>query len=82
MKSSDFTAIAKIYGGLAFIGAIPGTPAARELRRGDVVMSVNGMATPDYGAFIEARSLREGSATVRYIRDGIEREAELVWEPV
>jgi S1-C subfamily serine protease len=80
MKSSDFYEIAKIYGGLAFLGGLPGSPAAAELRRGDVVVAVNGKATPDLASFIEARSLREGSATVRYIRDGEEREVELVWE--
>src|SRR5690348_6296792 len=82
MKAADFQTIAKIYGGLPFLGAIPGSPAERVLRRGDVVISVNGMPTPDFDAFIQARELRTGSATVCYIRDGVEREAELVWEPM
>jgi S1-C subfamily serine protease len=80
LKTSDFYEIAKIYGGLPFLGALPGSPAATELRRGDVVMSVNGIPTPDLAAFIEARKLREGRLTVRYIRDGVERQAELVWD--
>ncbi|MET0594502.1 MAG: PDZ domain-containing protein, partial [Polyangiaceae bacterium] len=63
MKAADFSTIAKIYGGLPFLGAIPGSPAERELRRGDVVISVNGMPTPDFDAFIQARALRTGSAT-------------------
>jgi S1-C subfamily serine protease len=59
---------------------MPGSPAERaQLQRGDVVVSVNGIPTPDIVAFIHARSTREGAATVRYIRGGVELEVELVW---
>ena len=80
MPMSDFFQIAKIYGGLAFLGALPGSPADRaRLRRGDVVVAVNGCPTPDLSAFLRAREQRDGSATVRFIRDGAENEVELVW---
>lgn len=79
MKSKDLTEIARIYGGLAFLGALPGSPAEAELERGDVVIAVNGMPTPDISSFLKARGLRVGGASVRYIRAGVEREAELVW---
>jgi S1-C subfamily serine protease len=83
MPMSDFFQIAKIYGGLAFLGALPGSPADRaRLRRGDVVIAVNGSPTPDLAAFLRARQEREGGATVRYIRDGAENEVELVWNSV
>ena len=80
MKSSDFYEIARIYGGLPFLGALPGSPAEAELQRGDVVLSVNGMPTPDLAAFIEARKLRQGGATVRYVREGVEKQVDLVWD--
>jgi S1-C subfamily serine protease len=81
LKVRDFFEIAKIYGGLAYLGSIPGSPAEKaRLRRGDVVLAVNGMPTPDLAAFLEARGLREGGATVRFVRDGVESEVELVWE--
>jgi C-terminal processing protease CtpA/Prc len=80
IKIGDFFQIAKIYGGLAYLGSMPGSPAERaRLQRGDVVVSVNGIPTPDIVAFIHARSQRDGGATVRYIRGGVENEVELVW---
>jgi S1-C subfamily serine protease len=79
MKSKDFHELARIYGGLAFLGALPGSPAEGELQRGDVVVAVNGVPTPDVMSFLEARQLRANGATVRYIRAGVEREADLVW---
>jgi S1-C subfamily serine protease len=81
LKSGDFLAIAKIYGGLAYLGSLAGSPADRaHLRRGDVVLAVNGIPTPDLEAFLLARGQREGGATVRYVRDGVEKEVELEWE--
>jgi S1-C subfamily serine protease len=80
-KLSDVFAMAKIYGGLAYLGSISGSPAERaRLRRGDIVLAVNGVPTPDLLSFLQARKQREGGATVRYVRDGVEREVELVWE--
>jgi S1-C subfamily serine protease len=62
------------------MGSIPGSPAERaRLQLGDVVVSVNGIPTPDLVAFIRARSQRDGAATVRYVRGGVENEVELVW---
>lgn len=80
MKNSDFYQVAEIYGGLAFLGSLPGSPAeAAQLQRGDVVISVNGIPTPDLTSFLRARQAREGAATVVYIRDGVENQADLVW---
>jgi S1-C subfamily serine protease len=80
LKSADFLAIAKIYGGLAYLGSLAGSPAARaQLCRGDVVLAVNGIPTPDLAAFLHARGQREDGATVRYVRDGVEKEVELSW---
>lgn len=81
LNSKDFLALAKIYGGLAYLGSLAGSPADRaQLRRGDVVLAVNGIPTPDLEAFLHARGQREGGLTVRYVRDGIEMEVELTWE--
>jgi len=81
LKLTDFFEIARIYGGLAYLGSMRGSPAEKaRLVRGDVVLAVNGIPTPDLQAFLHARGQREGGATVRFVRDGVEREVELVWE--
>ena len=81
LKLTDFFEVAKIYGGLAYLGSIQGSPAERaRLRHGDVVLAVNGMPTPDLTSYLQARQLRQGGATVRYVRDGVEKEVELVWD--
>jgi S1-C subfamily serine protease len=72
--------MAKIYGGMPFMGALPDSPAERAgLRWGDIVLAVNGMPTHDCDSFVKARTQREGGALVRYVRDGIEHEVELTW---
>jgi S1-C subfamily serine protease len=76
----NVSAMAKIYGGMPFLGSLPDSPAERAgLRWGDIVLAVNGVPTPDCDAFVQARLKREHGATVRYVRDGVEREVELVW---
>jgi S1-C subfamily serine protease len=72
--------MAKIYGGMPFLGALPDSPAEKAgLRWGDIVLAVNGLATPDCDAFVRARLVRERGATVRYVRNGVEAEVELAW---
>jgi S1-C subfamily serine protease len=76
----NISAMAKIYGGMPFLGSLPDSPAEKAgLRWGDIVLAVNGMPTPDCDAFVQARLTRERGATVRYVRDGVEREVELTW---
>jgi S1-C subfamily serine protease len=80
MRPSDFAKMAEIYGGLPLFASLPGSAAERAgLRRGDIVISVNGLPTPDMDAFVRARSVRDDLAVVRYVRDGVEREAVLSW---
>ena len=77
---TNVAAMARIYGGMPYLGSLPGSPAERAgLRWGDIVVAVNGLPTPDGDAFVEARQTRDGGASVRFVRDGVEREVELVW---
>jgi S1-C subfamily serine protease len=80
MRTPDAVKIASIYGGLAFLSCVPGSPAERAgMKPGDVVVSVNGVPTPDMDAFVAARARRQDGAIVRFLRDGMEREVELRW---
>jgi S1-C subfamily serine protease len=80
MTVAHITEMAKIYGGIPLLMSLPGTAAERAgLRWGDVIVSVNGRPTRSLEAFNEARKVRQGSATVRYVRDGAEAVVELVW---
>jgi S1-C subfamily serine protease len=79
-SASVIAKMAKIYGGIPLLTAIPDSPAARAgLRWGDIVVAVNGQPTPDADAFFKAREIREGGAVVRFVREGKEREVEIVW---
>jgi S1-C subfamily serine protease len=81
MSAKVIEQIAKIYRGMPLLSCLPGSPAERAgLRWGDIVLSVNGIATPDASSFVRAREARQGAARVRFVRDGREQEVELSWE--
>jgi hypothetical protein len=40
------------------------------VKYGDILMTVNGMATPDWGAYLEARALVQGHMCVELFRAG------------
>lgn len=81
MSAKVIEEIAKIYRGMPLLSCLPNSPAQRAgLRWGDIVLSVNGIPTPDASSFVRAREARKGAALVRFVRDGHEQEVELVWE--
>jgi S1-C subfamily serine protease len=53
------------------LGCRPGSPAARAgIQYGDVLLSVNNVATPDWAAYIEARKLSRERMHVELFRAG------------
>lgn len=67
----ELTKLAAALGGLPVIGCRADSPAARAgVSYGDVVLSVNGMATPDWSAFVEARGRSSTSMSIELFRDG------------
>jgi len=63
--------MATILNGIAIWGAVPGSPAAElGVRYGDIVLRVNGVATPTIQDFVEARALSRQHTELELFRDG------------
>ncbi|HEY1551952.1 MAG TPA: PDZ domain-containing protein [Kofleriaceae bacterium] len=81
VSPEQLTKLANALGGLPVLGCKPDSPAARAgIRYGDVVLAVNGMPTPDWSAYAEARRQRAGSMQVEIFRGGEELAIELVFD--
>jgi S1-C subfamily serine protease len=71
LKWEDVTRMATRLKGVPVLGCRPGSPSARAgVQYGDILMVVNGMATPDWGSYIEARALSPGHMRVEVFRAG------------
>ena len=71
LKWDDVTRMAARLNGVPVLGCRPGSPAARAgVRYGDVLVSVNGTPTPDWGSYVEARAKNPGSMQVDVFRAG------------
>jgi len=74
------TELATSLGGLPILGCLPGSPAARAgLRYGDIVLALDGRATPSWSAFLQASTQRDRAdraLRLRVLRNG--RELDLV----
>jgi len=67
----DLCKLAEALNGLPVLGCRPDSPADRAgVVYGDILLSVNGRATPDWTAFIEARSLSATEMSVEVFRNG------------
>ncbi|MFT3692705.1 MAG: PDZ domain-containing protein [Kofleriaceae bacterium] len=82
MQSSEqLTKLAIALGGLPVLGCRPGSPAARAgVRYGDVLLTVNGIKTPDWATYIEARAVKKGEMTLQVFRSGEELELAMVFD--
>lgn len=71
--------LASTLSGLPVYGCLPGSPAERAgVRYGDVLLSVDGHATPSWDAYIAARESSGSSIQLRLFRDGRELEVEVM----
>ena len=71
LKWEDVTRLATRLNGIPVLGCRRGSPAERAgVRYGDVLMAVNGVRTPDWGAYIEAKARNRGQMRVELFRAG------------
>lgn len=83
MEDHDLARLGRCLNGVPVLAAPDGTEAARiGLRRGDVVIAVNGVLTPDELAFNYARSLRDDELELEVVRAGTTLRFVLGWETV
>src|SRR4051812_371944 len=71
LKWEDVARMATLLKGVPVLGCRPGSPAAcAGVQYGDILIAVNGMPTPDWGAYIEARALVQGRMCIELFRAG------------
>jgi S1-C subfamily serine protease len=78
INKSNLTDLAEALSGLPVYGCLPGSPADKAgVRYGDVLLSVDGHATPSWDAYVAARQNSGKSIVLRLFRDGREFDVEL-----
>ena len=71
LDRSELHKLAAALGGLPVLFCRPGSPAEQAgVRYGDIVLAVNGIKTPDWATFIEARSKSSTTMLLELFRDG------------
>jgi S1-C subfamily serine protease len=79
----DLCKLASALGGLPVLGCQPDSPAERAgVVYGDILLTVNGKPTPDWTAFIEARSLDSKLMEIELFRDGTQFKLVVQLEPI
>jgi C-terminal processing protease CtpA/Prc len=73
MSHDHLDMLADALGGVPCWGAIAGSPSAKAgLQYGDIVLEINGMPTPDYDAYFEARKLDKDKCAFKIWRNSEE----------
>lgn len=74
----ELTKLATALGGLPVLACRAGSPAARAgIRYGDIVLAVNGIKTPDWASFIEARGKNQQTMQLELFREGAQVSLEI-----
>jgi S1-C subfamily serine protease len=78
INKTNLSQLAGALSGLPVYGCLPGSPAERAgVRYGDVLLSVDGQATPSWDAYIAARESSGASIRLRLFREGKEFEVDV-----
>lgn len=79
ISRTNLSQLACALSGLPVYGCLPDSPAARAgVRYGDILLSVDGQATPSWDAYVAARQHSGKVIRVRLFRDGVELDLDLV----
>jgi S1-C subfamily serine protease len=79
LSRTTLAALALSLNGLPVYGCLPGSPADRAgVRYGDILLRVDGHATPTWDAYLTARQSSGDAVRIALFRDGVELELELV----
>lgn len=79
----ELTKLATALGGLPVLACRAGSPAARAgIRYGDIVLAVNGINTPDWASFIEARGKNQQTMQLELFREGAQISIEIQLQSV
>jgi len=71
LDRDELSKLAEALGGLPVLACFPKSPADRAgIRYGDIVLAVNGIKTPDWATFIQARAKDERYMRVDLFRNG------------
>lgn len=71
MNRDDMQKIATTMGGILILGVMDGSPTAQAgIKYGDILLSVNGVPTPDFQAYVDAKELDAEGMSFQVFRDG------------
>jgi S1-C subfamily serine protease len=78
INKANLCQLASALSGLPVYGCLPGSPAEQAgVRYGDVLLSVDGHATPSWDAYLAARESSGPSIRLKLFRDGREFEVDV-----
>ena len=78
ISKSKLSQLAGALSGLPVYGCLPGSPAdVAGVRYGDILLGVDGHATPSWDAYLAAREHSGASIRLRLFRDGQELEVDV-----
>lgn len=71
LDRTTLSKLAAALNGLPVLACRPGSPAdTAGIRYGDILLTVNGIQTPDWGSFMEARTQKQTTMLLEIFRDG------------
>lgn len=81
IKREQLHELAKTLEGIPVWGCLPGSTSDKAgIKYGDIILSVNGVKTPDAEAYAEAKELRPDGMSLEIFRDGNTHTIEVLFD--